>query len=109
MAAAPAAGIAGGSIDLVVPIDTLADLLLSEGQPAERYFSEISRVLTAGGDVVIVNISHRDDLTADRVDLERLMRPLDPSLAHAIARPCASRDAPAFHLGKSGSSSARPQ
>lgn len=103
------AGIAGGSIDLVVLIDTLPDLLLSEGQLAERYFPEISRVLTPGGDVVIVNSSHRDDLTADRVDLERLMRPLDLSLAHVIAPSCASRNAPAFHLVKSGSSCARPQ
>lgn len=103
------AGIADGSIDLVVLVDTLPYLLLSEGELAGRYFAEIARALRAGGDVVIVNFSHRDDPAADRVELERLTQPLGLSLVRAVARPCASWDAPAFHLVKSGSSSMRPQ
>lgn len=103
------AGIPDGSIDLVVLVDTLPELLLSEGELAGRYFAEMARVLSPGADVVIVNFFHRDDLTADRVDLERLAQPLGLSLARAVAHPCASWDAPAFHLVKSGSSSMRPQ
>lgn len=103
------AGIAGDSIDLVVLVDTLPYLLLSEGELAGRYFAEIARVLCAGGDVVILNFSYRGDAAADRVDLERLTQPLGLSLARAVARPCASWDAPAFHFVKSGASSARTQ
>jgi len=103
------AGIADGSIDLVVLVDTLPYLILSEGELAGRYFAEISRVLCAGGDAVILNFSHRDDPAADRVDLERLTQPPGLSLARAVARPCASWDAPAFHFVKSGSSSVRTQ
>lgn len=103
------AGIADGSVDLVVLPDTLPCLLLSEGELARRYFAEIERALRAGGDVVILNFSYRGDPAADRVDLERLTQPLGLSLVRAVARPCASWDAPAFHLVKSGCSSVRPQ
>jgi len=103
------AGIADCSIDLVVLVDTLPYLLLSEGELAGRYFAEIARVLHASGDALILNFSYRDDLSADRNDLERLIQPLGLSLARAVERPCASWDAPAFHLVKSGCSSVRPQ
>lgn len=97
------AGIADRSVDLVMLIDTFPYLLLSEGELAGRYLAEISRVLRPGGDVVILNFSYRDDLAADRIELERLTRPLGFSLARAGERPCASWDAPAFHLIKSAS------
>jgi len=94
------AGIAGGSIDLAVLIDTMPYLLLSEGQLAERHFAEISRVLGADGDLVILNFSYRGDVAADRCDLERLAQPHGLSLARAVDRACVSWDAPAFHLMK---------
>ena len=95
------AGIADGSIDLTVMIDTVPYLLLSEGELAGRYFTEISRVLRPGGDVVILNFSYRGDVAADRADLERLGRPRGLLLARQVERPCASWDAPSFHLIKS--------
>lgn len=98
------AGIADGSVDLTVLVDTFPYILLSEGQLAERYVAEISRVLRAGGDVVILNFSYRDDAAADRADLERLAHPRGLALAGTFAHPCASWDAPAFHLIKRGSS-----
>jgi hypothetical protein len=103
------AGIAARSIDLVVLIDTVPHLPLSEGELAGRYFAQIARVLHASADAVILNCSYRDDVAADRRDIERLILPLGLTLARAVERPCASWDAPAFHLVKSGSSSARPQ
>lgn len=103
------AGIADDSIDLVVLVDTVPYLVLSEGELAGRYFAEISRTLRAGGDVVILNFSYRDDVTADRSDLERLAASHGLALAHTLAHPCASWDAPAFHLVRSGSLPSRPQ
>jgi SAM-dependent methyltransferase len=103
------AGIADASIDLTVLVDTVPDLLLSEGEVAGRYFAEISRVLRPGGDVVILNFSHRGDVAADRIELERLAEPRGLSLARADERPFASWDAPAFHLVKSGSCATRRQ
>lgn len=101
------AGIPDGSVDLTVLLDTFPYILLSEGQLAERYLAEISRVLRVGGDVVILNFSYRDDVAADRADLERLAHPRGLALAATFAHPCASWDAPAFHLIKRGSSPTR--
>ena len=103
------AGIADDSIDLVVLVDTVPYLMLSEGELAGRYFAEISRTLRAGGDVVILNFSYRDDVTADRSDLERLAASHGLALADTFAHPCASWDAPAFHLVRSGSLPSRRQ
>lgn len=94
------AGVADGSIDLVLLVDTFPYLLLSEGELAGRYLAEIARVLRVGGDVVILNYSYRDDVASDRMDLARLAEPRGLSLAGMVARPCASWDAPAFHLIK---------
>ena len=96
------AGIADDSIDLTVLVDTVPYLLLSEGEIAERYFAEILRVSRTGGDVVILNFSYRDDVAADRGDLERMAQARGLSLVRTAERPCASWDAPAFHLKKGG-------
>jgi len=95
-------GIADDSIDLTVLVDTVPYLLLSEGEVAERCFAEIFRVSRTGGDVVILNFSYRGDMAADCLDLERLARSRGLSLVRTAERPCASWDAPAFHLTKSG-------
>lgn len=92
------AGIAAESVDLVVLVDTFPYVLLAEGDLAGRYFAEIGRVLRAGGDVVIFNFSYREDVAADRRDLERLAAPAALSLVRAAERPCASWDAAAYHL-----------
>lgn len=94
------AGIADGSVDLTVLVDTFPYIVLSEGRLAERCLTEISRVLRPGGDVLILNFSYRGDVAADRADLERLAEPRGMSLAAVTGRPCASWDAPAFHLIK---------
>lgn len=103
------ARIAAGSIDLILLVDTFPYLLLSQAGLAESCFAEISRVLRPDGDAVILNFSYRDDAAADRSDLERLAGPRGLSLARMLARPCASWDAPAFHLVKSRPCAAREQ
>lgn len=103
------AGIADGSIDLALLIDTVPYLLLSEGELAGRYLAEIARVLRVGADAVILNFSYRGDLAADRADLERLADPRGLALAAVAERPCASWDAPAFHLVRRGSFPTCPQ
>lgn len=94
------ASIAADSIDLVVLIDTFPYVLLSEGELADRYLAEIGRVLREGGDVAILNFSYRDDVAADCRELERLAAPHGLSLVRVLERPCASWDAPAYHLVK---------
>jgi SAM-dependent methyltransferase len=94
------AGIADDSIDAVLLVDTMPYLLLSEGELAGRYFAELTRVLRAGGKAVILNFSYRDDVAADCSDLERLAGPCGLTLVRTVVRPCASWDAPAFHLVK---------
>lgn len=95
------AGVADGSVDLTLLVDTVPYLFLSEGELVGRYLAEVSRVSRAGADVVILNFSYRDDVDADRFDLERLAEPLGLSLAGMSEHPCASWDAPAFHLVRS--------
>ena len=103
------AGIAAGSVDLTVLVDTFPYILLSEGQLAERYFAEIHRVLRVGGDAVILNFSYRCDVAADRGDLERLAEARGLSLVGVVEHSCASWDAPAFHLIKRGCPPGRRQ
>lgn len=94
------ASIAVDSIDLVVLVDTFPYVLLSEGELADRYLAEIGRVLREGGDVAILNFSYRDDVAADCRELERRAAPCGLSLVRVLERPCASWDAPAYHLVK---------
>jgi SAM-dependent methyltransferase len=102
-------GIPDDSIDLTLLVDTVPYLLMSEGELVERYFAEIARVLRAGGDVLILNFSYRDDIAADRADLERLAARCGLSLLEAAARPCESWDAAAFRLVKSPAFPSSPQ
>lgn len=103
------AGIADGSIDLALLVDTIPYLLLSEGDLVGRYFAELSRVLRTGGDVLILNFSYRDDVAADRIDLERLAARCGLSLVEVAARACESWDAPAFRLVSCGAFPASAQ
>ena len=96
-------GVADGSADLALLVDTFPYLLLSEGEVAARYLAEIARVLSPAGDLVILNYSYRGDVGADRADLERLAGPLGLRLASMAGRAFPSWDAPAFHLVKSAS------
>ena len=61
-----------GQFDLVYAIDTFPYLVQSGMPLVERHFEEARRVLTQGGDFVILNFSYRDDLAADRSDVRRL-------------------------------------
>lgn len=103
------AGIADDSIDLTLLVDTVPYLLLSEGELVGRYFAEISRVLRPGGDVLILNFSYRDDIAADRADLDRLAARCGLALVEAATQPCDSWDAAAFRLVKRGAFPASPQ
>ncbi|HET9106575.1 MAG TPA: hypothetical protein VFN79_05250 [Steroidobacteraceae bacterium] len=103
------ARIADGSIDLTLLVDTVPYLLLSEGELVGRYLAEISGVLRTGGDVLILNFSYRDDIAADRTDLEQLAARCGLSLVEAAARPCESWDAAAFRLVRCGALPASAQ
>ena len=94
------AEIADGSIDLVTIVDTFPYLVLSGGDLAARHVAEAARALRPGGDLVILNLSYRNDLAADIADLSRFGDAAGLQLKRAGERPCRSWDAPAFHLVK---------
>ena len=58
--------------ELVYAVDTFPYLVQSGPALVDRHFAEAHRVLVPGGDFAIFNYSYRDDLAADRADVERL-------------------------------------
>ncbi len=89
------------SMDLVLFVDTFPYLVLSGGDLAARHVAEAARVLRPEGDLVIFNVSYRDDPTEDLADLARFGAASGLTVRRANERLCRLWDAPAFHLAKS--------
>jgi len=75
----PQVEIVEGRIEALPFDDASFDAVISNGvinlSPAkDRVFAEAARVLRPGGDLVILNLSYRDDLGEDRRDLAALAR-----------------------------------
>jgi SAM-dependent methyltransferase len=60
------------SFDLVLAIDAMPYLYRAGAALVAAHFAEVARVLRAGGDFVILNLSYRGDLELDRDDARRL-------------------------------------
>ncbi|RDI60021.1 class I SAM-dependent methyltransferase [Microvirga subterranea] len=88
------------SVDLVLFVDTFPYLVLSGGDLAARHVAEAARVLRPQGDLVIFNLSYRDDPTEDLADLARFGAASGLTVRRANERLCRLWDAPAFHLVK---------
>ena len=63
---------AAGSFDAVLAIDVMPYIHRAGPELIETHFAEAARVLRAGGDLVILNLSYRGDLESDRQDVNRL-------------------------------------
>ena len=61
-----------GSFDLVLAIDTMPYVYRAGAALIEAHFAEAARVLRAGGDFIMLNLSYRGDLELDRGDVRRL-------------------------------------
>jgi SAM-dependent methyltransferase len=61
-----------GSFDTVLAIDAMPYVWRVGAALVARHFTEVARVLRAGGDCVILNLSYRGDLELDRQDARRL-------------------------------------
>jgi ubiquinone/menaquinone biosynthesis C-methylase UbiE len=95
------------SVELVTLIDVFPYLLLSEGALAERYLREIARVLSPGGDLMILGLAYEEDRASAERELARRARAADLTIVRARERPCPSWDAPAVHLVKRGPAAVR--
>jgi SAM-dependent methyltransferase len=60
------------SFDLVLAIDAMPYVYRAGAALVATHFAEVARVLRAGGDFVILNLSYRGDLELDREDARRL-------------------------------------
>jgi SAM-dependent methyltransferase len=61
-----------GSFHTVLAIDTMPYVWRAGTALVASHFAEVARVLRAGGDCVILNLSYRGDLELDRQDARRL-------------------------------------
>ena len=65
-------GLPPGSCDTVLAIDAMPYVWRAGPALVATHFAEVARVLRAGGDFVILNLSYRGDLELDRQDAHRL-------------------------------------
>jgi SAM-dependent methyltransferase len=61
-----------GSFDVVLAVDAMPYVHRAGPPLVKAHFEEAARVLRAGGDFVILNLSYRGDVELDRQDLRRL-------------------------------------
>ncbi len=66
------AALAADSFDAVLAIDVMPYVWRAGAALVTRHFAEVARVLRAGGDFVLLNLSYRGDLARDRHDVCRL-------------------------------------
>ncbi|MBE7201987.1 MAG: class I SAM-dependent methyltransferase, partial [Parafilimonas terrae] len=64
--------IAGGSLDLVLAVDSFPYLVQAGGTLAADHVASAARALVPGGTLAILNYSYRGDPARDREDLARL-------------------------------------
>ncbi len=93
--------------DLILAVDSFPYLVQSGLELVRRHFAEAARVLTPGGDFVILNFSYRDPAD-DLIDVAALSRANGFELVVGGARPFALWSGLAFHLRRSGASTINP-
>jgi ubiquinone/menaquinone biosynthesis C-methylase UbiE len=97
------AGFADASLDFVFAVDSFPYIHHAGPELVDTHFREAIRVLAAGGELALLNVSYRDDIAADRRDFERLCRTwgFEPLAAAPTAqRPFRMWDGVAFRARK---------
>jgi SAM-dependent methyltransferase len=89
------------SFDLVLAVDSFPYLFQAGSALVARHVAEAARVLRPGGDLVILNLSYRDDLGEDRRDLAALATGAF-DLRRDGTREFRHWDGAAFHLVRRG-------
>jgi SAM-dependent methyltransferase len=88
------------SFDLVLAIDAMPYVWRAGVPLVMVHFAEAARVLRAGGDFVILNLSYRGDLELDRRDARRLAEAAGLHLLRKGAADLRLWDGTTFHLHK---------
>ena len=100
---------AAAAFDLVLAIDSLPYVHRAGMALLETHFREVARVLRAGGDLVVLNLTYRGDLARDREDARRLAALGGLEVLRNGSRDLELWDGATFHLRKSGGPSAQPR
>jgi SAM-dependent methyltransferase len=88
------AGFADGTFDLVLAVDSFPYLM--QAGVAETHVADAHRILRPHGRLVLLNLSYRNDLAADRADAERWARSYGFDLLEAGSSPFRSWDGVAY-------------
>lgn len=88
------------SLDGVLAIDTMPYLYRAGAALVTAHFAEAARVLRAGGDFLILNLSYRGDLERDRQDARRLGEAAGLRVLRNGIADLRSWDGATFHLRK---------
>jgi SAM-dependent methyltransferase len=95
-----------GSFDAVLAIDAMPYVYRAGPPLATTHFDEVARVLRAGGDFVILNLSYRGDLELDRQDARRLAAAAGLRVLRNGTTDLRIWDGVTFHLRKPGGGAA---
>jgi SAM-dependent methyltransferase len=90
------------SFDVVLAIDTMPYVYRAGAALVRAHFAEAARVLRAGGDFLILNLSYRGDLERDRQDARCLGGAAGLRVLRNGAADLRSWDGTTFHLRKPG-------
>jgi SAM-dependent methyltransferase len=93
---------ASGSFDAVLAIDAMPYLYRAATALVVTHFAEVARVLRAGGDFVILNLSYRGGLELDRQDAYQLAAAAGFAILRNGTRDLELWDGATFHLRKAG-------
>jgi SAM-dependent methyltransferase len=95
------------AFDLVLAIDAMPYLYRAGTALVAAHFAEAARVLRAGGDFVILNLSYRGDLALDREDARRLGEAVGLRVLRNGTADLRLWDGTTFHLRKPQSNGRR--
>jgi SAM-dependent methyltransferase len=93
----------GESFDAVIAVDSFPYLYRAGGPAfAEATLAEVARVVRAGGDALVMNLSYRGDPALDRADAAAFAWRLGLELRKCGTRDLRSWDGATFHFRKAG-------
>ncbi len=90
------------AFDLVVAVDSFPYLCASGPDLVGTHVREAARVLRPGGDLVVLNLSYRDDIAADRRDAKRFAAEAGFSVLRNGTQEFRLWDGLTFHLRRRG-------